>query len=193
MSPICCFARSPPTSGTRAACSATGACAGTSAAPWDSNRGGRAAGSARPLRRGGAPLTCTQGIPEAALAAIRERTSGKPMGDLAWEADGTRYLSGYGEIFLRGRFGADAWSVIASQPAEHVLRRAAELVPSDQCFLLRAEADGSYRLYSRNGPGGNEARTIGIAADRARGLLEATDGMAGPPGAPGAAPVRLPA
>ncbi len=252
------------------------------------------------LSRHGAPLNCTQGIPEAALAAIRERTSGKPTGDLAWEADGTRYLSGYGDMFLRGRFGADTWSVIASQPEEHVLapvralwrivvpvvalgllvaallglvqvrrtlgplqeltratariasrdfdvrvpaarndefgqlagafnsmsarlgrqfnallahaeidavilssvdlarvaeivlRRAAELVRSDQCFLLLAEADGSYRLYSRNGPGGDEARAIGIAADDACSLLQATDGMTGLPGLPAKHAFALP-
>ena len=62
------------------------------------------------------PMTCTQPLPDGALATLRGRAGAQPHGDLAWTVDGTRYLSGFNEIFLRGRFGAGTWTIVASQP-----------------------------------------------------------------------------
>jgi diguanylate cyclase (GGDEF)-like protein len=69
----------------------------------------------------GAPMTCTRPLPEAALAALRGRSTTQPHGDIAWSAEGTRYLSGFHEVFLRGRFGAGTWTIVASQPEWHAL------------------------------------------------------------------------
>jgi HAMP domain-containing protein len=67
------------------------------------------------------PMTCTRPLPEAALAALRSRIGQQPHGDIAWSSESTRYLSGFNEIFLLGRFGAGSWTIVASQPEWHVL------------------------------------------------------------------------
>ena len=67
------------------------------------------------------PMTCTRPLPEAALAALHSRIGQAPHGDLAWSSESTRYLSGFNEIFLLGRFGAGSWTIVASQPEWHVL------------------------------------------------------------------------
>ena len=67
------------------------------------------------------PMTCTRPLPEAALAALRSRIGQQPHGDLAWNSETTRYVSGFNEVFLLGRFGAGAWFIVASQPEWHVL------------------------------------------------------------------------
>jgi diguanylate cyclase (GGDEF)-like protein len=69
----------------------------------------------------GVPMTCTRPLPDEALAALRGRSSTQPHGDVAWSAEGTRYLSGFHEVFLRGRFGAGTWTIVASQPERHAL------------------------------------------------------------------------
>ena len=67
------------------------------------------------------PMTCTRPLPDAALAALRSRIGQQPHGDIAWTSESTRYLSGFNEIFLLGRFGAGSWTIVASQPEWHVL------------------------------------------------------------------------
>jgi len=67
------------------------------------------------------PLACANPLPESALAAIRERLGSASEGNLAWDAGGARYVGGFREVFLYGRFGAEPWSVVASHPEEHAL------------------------------------------------------------------------
>jgi diguanylate cyclase (GGDEF)-like protein len=69
----------------------------------------------------GEPLNCSQPLPEAALADIRARLANEVKGDLAWQAEGARHLSGFREIFLKGKFGSGSWSVVATQPEEYAL------------------------------------------------------------------------
>lgn len=69
----------------------------------------------------GEALYCTKPQPAAALAAFRARTTTESRGDLAWESGGTRYVGGYLELFLKARFGASAWTVVAIQPEEYAL------------------------------------------------------------------------
>src|SRR5262245_35945798 len=63
---------------------------------------------ARPPSRG--PL-------EAARAAV-----GGSNGDFGWHDGDQRFLSGYREVFLRARFGAEPWIVVVSQPEAYALR-----------------------------------------------------------------------
>jgi diguanylate cyclase (GGDEF)-like protein len=67
-----------------------------------------------------APMACTRPLPETALKLLHGRAAGS-RGKLAWEGADGRYLSGSTEIFLRGRFGAGAWTIVASQPEQHAL------------------------------------------------------------------------
>ncbi|MCC7485514.1 MAG: EAL domain-containing protein [Burkholderiales bacterium] len=67
----------------------------------------------------GEPLYCTAAPPAAALAALRGRMTTSSKGNLAWTADGVRRLSGYRELFLKGKFGAESWAVVATQPEEY--------------------------------------------------------------------------
>ena len=67
------------------------------------------------------PLACANPLPESTLATIRERLGSASEGDLAWDAGGARYVGGFREVFLQGRFGAEPWAVVASQPEEHAL------------------------------------------------------------------------
>ena len=70
------------------------------------------------LGSGGDPMACTRKPPEEALAAMRSRLSGASHGQFAWKAEGVRYLSGFNEVFLRGRFGSEPWTIVVSQPEE---------------------------------------------------------------------------
>ena len=73
------------------------------------------------LGRDAAPMACTRALPETALAAIRGRLAGESHGQLAWQDEGGRYLSGFNEVVLLGRFGSDPWTVVVSQPEEQAL------------------------------------------------------------------------
>jgi diguanylate cyclase (GGDEF)-like protein len=67
-----------------------------------------------------APMACTRPLPDTALKLVRSPNAAA-RSELAWEAAGVRYLSGATDVFLRGRFGAGTWTIVASQPEEHAL------------------------------------------------------------------------
>ena len=69
----------------------------------------------------GTPLYCSRPLPESAFLAIRQQMVLQPRGEINWEESGGRYLASYSEVFLRGRFGADSWTVVAAQPEVHAL------------------------------------------------------------------------
>lgn len=69
----------------------------------------------------GRPLECARQPPAAEFDAFRSDPEGVRQADFAWNAGDVRYLSGVRELFLGGRFGADVWVVIASQPEEYAL------------------------------------------------------------------------
>ncbi len=73
------------------------------------------------LASDGKPLYCSRPLSGAALDTVRERRDGQPRGQAAWDEGGTRFLAGYSEVFLRGRYGADSWTVVAAQPEAHAL------------------------------------------------------------------------
>ncbi len=108
------------------------------------------------LGPGAVALNCVPRLAAAGRAAIRSRAAGEPMWQLAWEADGTRYLGGYREVFLRGMFGAESWSVIVSQPEEHALgpvRALAQVVvPVVALGLLLAALLGLVQVRRTLGP-----------------------------------------
>ena len=62
---------------------------------------------------GSVPLFCSRPISQAAFRLSR--------GDSTWEEGGERFLAGSSEIFLRGRYGADSWTVVVAQPEAHAL------------------------------------------------------------------------
>jgi diguanylate cyclase (GGDEF)-like protein len=72
------------------------------------------------LSETGAPINCSEPLGAEGLAAMSAAARGS-NGDFPWEAGGSRYLSGYREVFLRAKFGADPWIVVASQPQAHAL------------------------------------------------------------------------
>ena len=79
------------------------------------------------LDAAGRPLDCARQPPTAEFNAFRSDPEGMREGDFAWIAGDVRYLGGVRELFLGGRFGADVWVVIASQPEEHALAPIREL------------------------------------------------------------------
>jgi diguanylate cyclase (GGDEF)-like protein len=66
------------------------------------------------------PLKCNGPLSAAARDALRKGSSG-PLGEFAWHDGDDDVLSGYREVFLRARFGAASWVVVASQPAAYVM------------------------------------------------------------------------
>jgi len=69
----------------------------------------------------GRPLDCAMPPPRSAVNAFRSRPEGVRRDGLSWTANGMQYLSGLRELFLRGRFGADSWLVVVTQPEHYAL------------------------------------------------------------------------
>ena len=53
--------------------------------------------------------------------SIRQRVALQSRGEAEWSDNGARHLASYSEIFLRGRYAVDSWTVVAAQPAEYAL------------------------------------------------------------------------
>lgn len=66
------------------------------------------------------PLNCSRPLSRAAREALRTGVRGS-MGEFAWDDGDERFLSGYRELFLRARFGAEPWVVVASQPETYAM------------------------------------------------------------------------
>ena len=69
----------------------------------------------------GEALDCAGAPRAAALQSLRGNLGSKRARSVVWEADGVGYLAGVRELFLAGRFGADPWLVLASQPEDQAL------------------------------------------------------------------------
>jgi diguanylate cyclase (GGDEF)-like protein len=68
-----------------------------------------------------APLHCSRPLPESGLLAVRQRLALQSRGEAGWQDGGARFLASFGEIFLRGRYAADSWTVVAAQPEDYAL------------------------------------------------------------------------
>ena len=68
----------------------------------------------------GVPLNCSTTLSPAAHEALAAGTKGA-MGQFSWDDGHERVLSGYRELFLRARFGAEPWIVVASQPQSYAM------------------------------------------------------------------------
>ena len=66
------------------------------------------------------PLNCSRPLSPGAAETLRRQAVGS-LGQFAWDDGDEEFLSGYREVFLRARFGADSWVVVASQPAAYVM------------------------------------------------------------------------
>ncbi len=66
------------------------------------------------------PLNCSRPLSADAAEALRSEATGS-LGEFSWKDDDEEFMSGYREVFLRARFGADSWVVVASQPAAYVM------------------------------------------------------------------------
>jgi diguanylate cyclase (GGDEF)-like protein len=66
------------------------------------------------------PLNCSRALSPVAREALAAGTK-TSMGEFSWDDGDDRYLSGYRELFLRARFGAEPWVVIASQPEAYAM------------------------------------------------------------------------
>ncbi|HSC95101.1 MAG TPA: EAL domain-containing protein [Burkholderiales bacterium] len=73
------------------------------------------------LNVAGLPVECDRKPTAAELDRFRHAPPGNRHTDFAWESRGVAYLSGVRELFLGGRFGAESWVIVASQPADHAL------------------------------------------------------------------------
>jgi diguanylate cyclase (GGDEF)-like protein len=73
------------------------------------------------LAADGAPLNCERPPSRGTLEAVRSGPGGS-NGEFAWHDGDERFLSGYREVFLRARFGAEPWIVVVSQPEAYALR-----------------------------------------------------------------------
>ncbi len=65
-------------------------------------------------------LHCSRPLSPRSLEALRDGASGS-LGDFSWEEPGERFVSGYREVFLRAKFGAEPWVVVASQPESYAM------------------------------------------------------------------------
>jgi len=73
------------------------------------------------LDAGSTPLHCSHPPSEVSLLAIRQRVAEQGKGDVDWVDGGARHLGSFSEIFLRGRYAIDSWTVFATQPEEEAL------------------------------------------------------------------------
>ena len=69
----------------------------------------------------GRPLDCATPPPASVVKAFRASPASIRRNGLSWNAHGMQYLSGLRELFLRGRFGADSWLVVVTQPEHYAL------------------------------------------------------------------------
>ncbi len=108
------------------------------------------------LGAGAVRLNCESPMAGAALAALKARPAGDTAWQLAWESGGKRYLGGYREVFLRGMFGSDVWTVIVGQPEEQALEPVRALgrlvVPVVALGLLLAALLGLVHVRRTLGP-----------------------------------------
>jgi diguanylate cyclase (GGDEF)-like protein len=68
-----------------------------------------------------APMHCSRPLSESGLLAVRQRLALQSKGEADWEDNGARFLASFGEMFLRGRYAANSWTVVAAQPEEYAL------------------------------------------------------------------------
>ena len=103
-----------------------------------------------------APLHCSEPLPEPVLAVLGARLATETAGHHSWEADGTRFISGFRELFLDGKFRASSWPIVMSQPEDHALAPARAVtqlvVPALLLGLLVAAFLGMVRVRRTMGP-----------------------------------------
>ena len=118
------------------------------------------------LAADGAPMTCTRALPASTYTAATSRLAAGLRGELAWNGEGERYLSGFNEVFLRGRFGSGTWTIIATQSEAHALAPVKTVgglvVPVVLLALLGAALLGMVQVRRALAPLG----TLANAADR---------------------------
>jgi diguanylate cyclase (GGDEF)-like protein len=120
------------------------------------------------LNVAGLPVECDRKPAAAELDRFRHAPPGDRQTDFAWERGGVTYLSGLRELFLGGRFGADSWLVVASQPGEHALAPvralAGVVVPIVLLGLLAAALLGLVHVRRTMQPLNELARAAGRVA-----------------------------
>ena len=67
------------------------------------------------------PLHCTEALPPAALARLRDQLARGPAGHVRWQGREGGYLSSFREVFLHAKFAAGSWPLVLSQPESHAL------------------------------------------------------------------------
>jgi diguanylate cyclase (GGDEF)-like protein len=101
-------------------------------------------------------LYCSRPMAMAGLGAVPVKQLAQGRGQVGWEESGVRFLAGYGEVFLRARYGADSWTVVAAQPEAHALApvQAVErvAVPTLLLGLLLAALLGLVQVRRTLGP-----------------------------------------
>ncbi len=102
------------------------------------------------------PLYCSEPMPEPALAELREKARGTATGYHAWAGEDGSRISSYRELFLQGRFGAESWLIVVSQPEQYAfgpVRVVRELViPVGLLSLLVATLLGLVQVRRTMGP-----------------------------------------
>jgi diguanylate cyclase (GGDEF)-like protein len=101
-------------------------------------------------------LYCSRPMAMAGLGAVPVKQLSQARGQVGWEESGTRFLAGYSEVFLRARYGADSWTVVAAQPEAHALAaiQAVEriVLPTVVLGLLLAALMGLVQVRRTLGP-----------------------------------------
>lgn len=95
----------------------------------------------------GGTVRCPGGPPADLREALEARAVGGGTADLRWEGEDGERLAGVWSLFLRGRFGADPWTVTVSQPVQGV---AAPLADFRRSFLLVLALTLIVVLYASN-------------------------------------------
>jgi len=101
-------------------------------------------------------LYCSRPMAMAGLGAVPVKSLAQTRGQVGWDENGVYYLAGYAEVFLRARYGADSWTVVAAQPESHALAPIQALervvVPTVLLGLLLAALIGLVQVRRTLGP-----------------------------------------
>jgi diguanylate cyclase (GGDEF)-like protein len=130
------------------------------------------------LDAAGLPLDCPGGLGAAALESLRPAGTSHVARSLTWDDGEERHIAGVRELFLAGRFGAEPWLVLASQPEDEVLAPvralAALAIPVALLGLLVAALLGMVQVRRTLAPLRDLTQAVGRVAVRDFGVRVAT-------------------
>jgi len=101
-------------------------------------------------------LYCSRPMAMAGRGAVPVKSLAQTRGQVGWDENGVHYLAGYSEVFLRARYAAESWTVVAAQPENYALApiQALErvMLPTVLLGLLLAALIGLVQVRRTLGP-----------------------------------------